>query len=1342
MNEQLPPIDARLREQLARRSGGRLPEGLLDEVASGLDAVPTSRPSVSVSFARPAPRAAGALVALAAVVALLAALVAVPALRTGPAFSGSYPTDRALTTAELAALMAGPALATNTALVADVTIQPNPDVCPMDRYPTYGVVEGMRSQVCVMYQGLSSYRTTEPQSGVFAFRYLAPGVLGLIDEITPASSRLSFTVTEDWPLAGKAFVVDGWLGAVPTLASCAYPPTTGDVLSPHGEDCPYDDWLGAESTAPSLEADYNSFGGASASYDPLSLRGSARHVQAGGMRQIDGLDSDIKTAAPTVTPVHGQYIVRSAVGPCPGASPVSSVGCSYWLVLAKLADIALPSPTPSPSPTLAASPTPAYPTERALTTSELGRLLDAGSLKQYDTVVVDAEVTDPGGSCRTPYGSYGEFAGSVAGIEPQVCVYVRVYGGATTQITPGHLVLRMLDDRTLGYMGTVADGPRGLAYSTTDAWPDGFFLVHGWLDTDAADCGQSSLPGHGGPDPLFPAYSTMCHAALTPGTFGPPAAPSPSGPVTTPAGPAGGVPIATYPVPSDGRAVDAAPYFELPAYMPVTGSKQGTFVVDKAHHCSAFDATACEDYYVLAGLADVIPPPAPVATPTPEPPATLAYPSDRALTTAELGALLDAGSLKQYDTVVVDAEVTAEASGACQSPGVPDIEFAGFIVGLDPQVCVYGVPGGSIAPGHLLLRVLRDRTLGYISTLPDSPHAYGVMDTWPNGGSFLVNGWLGTDAHDCGKPGAVPSLIGYGLFPDYQTMCYAVLTATEFDPTKQPYNGPTPAGPPRIAVDPWDVPPDGKAVDPGPMYSMPGASPVSGSVEGTYVVTVDQHCSEYGFDCVDWSVLTRLADVTPPPVPIPTVATTPTSMLITPSGYPASRALTTDELGQFLQTDGVKDKAVVAQVTLGKANCPTLGPYVPMGVVVGLESVCVVGIGDGRPEHSPAASSGTFALRVLDSQTLGFMGNVSVASSNSVSYSADTAWPSGATILVSGWLTADPAPRHCPMMGAVSPEPVDPGGIPCGGVWLSGTQMPAALPSGQSTDHMRVLLEPDYPSINAGVQSLAFGSLATYLVRDEAKCNYSYPTASEPGVEINWDKLCGWQIMARVDPVTLPTPAPTPAPTTLAPTSTLAVGLWGSGDRPLTLSELYGLWANDPDHLVGLTLVVKGPVPTGFECRSAGTADPSERPGACNVVILDGTIAPEGYWAIRVGADGRLGLIGQLSTPESRFVSTIAKVNLSGLTSGQLVVVDAWLGEFDTCGQPQASATDTCYFDFLSADGQAGSIEKLIVQGDAFTMFGGAGTGSQPVHAKFLISWGGDGRAPILARMETRGSNP
>jgi hypothetical protein len=383
MNGQLPPTDPVLRKQLARRSSGRLPENLLTETMARLDATPktAARP---VGRAMRMPRLAWAGVALAAV-AVLAVGVALPAISPRPAgFVSGYPAQRALTAAELAELMAGPELATNTAIVASVTIQSRNDVCPMNRYPTLGVIEGIDSQVCVMGAGVHEYFTNDEVSGVFAFRYLAPGVLGLLAELTPAPSQLAFDVAGEWPEDGSAFLVEGYLGA--TAVPCAdETPAAGDVLFPNGyEQCRWS-WL-SDDGSPAAVQSLPTWSPAAEptavpSIDLLALDGKARHVEAGGARLIDSI--------PDAT-AHGVYVVAPVTGPCPGAAPYDSRGCSVWRVLAKVPELALtdrPAPTPSPTPTavqvdpdglwappIARVVAPFGPAER------LGRVLHVGSI--------------------------------------------------------------------------------------------------------------------------------------------------------------------------------------------------------------------------------------------------------------------------------------------------------------------------------------------------------------------------------------------------------------------------------------------------------------------------------------------------------------------------------------------------------------------------------------------------------------------------------------------------------------------------------------------------------------------------------------------------------------------------------------------------------------------------------------------------------------------------------------------------------------------------------------------------------------------------------------------------
>jgi hypothetical protein len=727
MNEPLPPIDQDLRGQLARRSAGRLPEDFLAATYARLDVAP---PQPQRWTAPGIHRLAAAGAACALIAILTAALFVVPRFQTAPAATGlrGYPAARALTTAELASVMSGPALPTSAALIATVTIEAKTDVCPMNRFPTIGVVEGMGSQVCVMGAGVSTYLATPTAAGIFAFRYLAPGVLGLLGEITPASKTLSFRVADDWPLQGKTFLVDGWLGATELMESCAIAPTVGDLLLPEGGDCPNDNWMSDEETASPSD---------SPGPQPKRL------VEEGGMRLIDSIDHG--------APVHGVFVVRSVVGPCPSDPPESSRGCGGWRVLAKLADIsvpvATPAPTQSPSPT--AGPLTGYPIDRALTADQLGRLLAAGSLKRYDTVVVDAQVTlEASGACQTPQVPDLEFTGFIVGVDPQACVYAV----PNTTIQPGLLFLRVLGSNTLGYMLTLPSPSSNFTYSPTGAWPKGYFLVHGWLDTDANDCGRPgaipTMMGYG----LFPDGRVMCHAALTATRFDPTRA-SPGGP--TPAGPPR---IPYFQIPADGHAVDDGPMFSMPGTAATSGSVEGTYVVYSDHHCSEFGSD-CEEYSVLARLADIAMPGAmPGATPTPLPSPSASPPAPPATPVASLPA--GAGVIGSGNHPVNEAELeTAIAHDAhglegriavVKGPVSSHIFCTGY--GTEVLVCMVSGPH-AVEEGYWAVRIGANGAISLVEELSvptDGTFVFSLdaaRAVWSTAGSdkktLLVNAWIG-----------------------------------------------------------------------------------------------------------------------------------------------------------------------------------------------------------------------------------------------------------------------------------------------------------------------------------------------------------------------------------------------------------------------------------------------------------------------------------------------------------------------------------------------------------------------------------------------------------------------
>ena len=490
MNGELPPIDPEIRDQLARRSAGRLPQGLLAEVSAAVDAVSMERPArLRPGFAAMgAPRLAAAA-SLALVFVIAVAIVAVPRLMTSPAGTTTY---AALTAPELASLLAAktqPAM--NTTIVATVTVDARNDVCPMNRYPTLGVIEGMDSQTCVMGSDLLAYLDQPPWSsvpsaarvtGTFAFRYLAPGYLGLLGRLALPTTGLTFRATDEWPLQGKTFLVEGWLGADELTESCMTAPSAGDVLSPNGDDCPYDNWLGTDSTAPGIAADHwYAPSAAQPSFDTLALRGNARHVRASGMRIIDGIDYG--------APVHGVYVVRSVTSACPYASPVDSRGCGVWRVLARVPDTGLHAPTLRPTQT----PPPAgvYPTDRALTTDELGRLL-AGSQLAVNTALVASVTIDPAPDA-CPLNSRPTY-GVIHGIEPQVCVIGPI--GDTGSVATGQNVFafRYLGPGIVGLLGLIAPASSSrLAYRVADDWSQAgkVILVEGWLGSWPISCPSS-----------------------------------------------------------------------------------------------------------------------------------------------------------------------------------------------------------------------------------------------------------------------------------------------------------------------------------------------------------------------------------------------------------------------------------------------------------------------------------------------------------------------------------------------------------------------------------------------------------------------------------------------------------------------------------------------------------------------------------------------------------------------------------------------------------------------------------------------------------------------------------
>jgi hypothetical protein len=667
------------------------------------------------------------------------------ATATPPASLAGYPAGRALTAAELAALMARPTLPVDTALIASVTIDAKTDVCPMDRYPTIGVVEGMGAEVCVMGAGVSTYLSTPKAAGIFAFRYLGPGVLGLIGEITPASSQMTFRVADEWPLQGKTFLVDGWLGAEGLDASCALPPTSGDILLPDGEDCPYDDWLGDDPTAPGIQADHVYYAPSPLpSYDPLSLRGNARHVEAGGMRIIDSVDH--------AAPVHGVYVVRSMTERCPGDPPQSSRGCGSWRVLAKVADVSAPGPSgapvqtpfPTPSPTSsAATPPTGYPADRALTTEELAAVLAGPPLPVNTTLVAAVTIAVKAPCPADP----NQTVGVVEGMPSRVCVEGDVL---TLPKVSGTFAFRYVSPGVLRNLGQLTLAPSSrLVFRATEAWPGAItayytFLVGGYLVRE---------PG----------------AARIVDTL--------SGPTPT-----------NYPyLPSQTLQIDSAAGIDS-----IDPSRYGVFVVTATWVATSTSTTLPNGngvgietdgwaFHLIARVSDVsvpgaappspwlssgpvAPPATPVALPTGSPgtaPIGLMGSGNRPLTEDELKALWAADSAHLAGRIAI---VKGSVPTGFECSGVGPIGSSAP----SPQACYANVVEGQIAAdGYWAVKVGADGMLsivGEIST-PSSGYLFpldevNAANNLKAGDSLVVEGWLVEHVVTCNYRTPLPSACG------------------------------------------------------------------------------------------------------------------------------------------------------------------------------------------------------------------------------------------------------------------------------------------------------------------------------------------------------------------------------------------------------------------------------------------------------------------------------------------------------------------------------------------------------------------------------------------------------
>jgi hypothetical protein len=741
MKSRVPPADVELRRQLARRASGRVPDDLLTSTLARLDAprrraLPWSAPSV--------PRLALSGAGVALLLVLVAAL-ALPSLNRSPAtpLSG-YPAERPLTTAELADVMAGPALPANTALVASVAIEARPDVCPTNRYQTIGVIEFAGSQICVMGDNVGSSAAATGLFEVFAFRYLAPGYLGMLGRVTslvPGTTRFAFNVTDDWPLDGKAFLVEGWLGSTDFLCTHVEDSAElGDPLNPAGEEQCRQSWLSADgSVAPvrsfaTWSPDSKPTPGPTA--DLLGLSGKYRYVQAQGAREFDSIPFET---------TWGVYVVRAVTGPCPGEPPYSSIGCAQWRVLARVPELSLPM-TATPTPTTAATPASlaGYPADRPLTTAELAAIL-AGPEPAQGTALV-AQVTIKRDMTACPMNSYPT-VGTIEGMGSQICVMgAGVSDYLTEASATGLFAFRYLFAGHLGLLGKITPVSQSrLAFAASASWPEAgkTFLVEGWLTNFGREC-PTALANQG--SLLDPAITDSCSLDWIGDQ---PVRPQMYGQASLPPG--------HYVGATGAKEIDGIT--SLPAHGIFVARNEGSCPDDAV----VIDPSTCPTVRILAALPDVVsgakptpnrsePPATPQVPPTPvslptapasAQPLGLAAAGPRPFTTAEFSSLWSADPAHLAGRIVLTKGPVPTAF-LCWSAGAADASIS-------PAPCHLGAePSQLVGEGYWAVKVASDGKLAIVGQL-SVPTTGGfaftvdalVGDTPPPPGSLvLVDGWL------------------------------------------------------------------------------------------------------------------------------------------------------------------------------------------------------------------------------------------------------------------------------------------------------------------------------------------------------------------------------------------------------------------------------------------------------------------------------------------------------------------------------------------------------------------------------------------------------------------------
>jgi hypothetical protein len=177
---------------------------------------------------------------------------------------------------------------------------------------------------------------------------------------------------------------------------------------------------------------------------------------------------------------------------------------------------------------------------------------------------------------------------------------------------------------------------------------------------------------------------------------------------------------------------------------------------------------------------------------------------------------------------------------------------------------------------------------------------------------------------------------------------------------------------------------------------------------------------------------------------------------------------------------------------------------------------------------------------------------------------------------------------------------------------------------------------------------------------------------------------------------------------------------------------------------------VKGPVPPAFGCRSWAAAEPAPSQ-TCGTVVFEGQIGADGdYWAVRVGADGELSIVGQIALNTPGYLFTLDQIAWPSTAAPYLVIVDAWLDWEPSlaCDTPPYPSDSECgagaVWSVLTSaplktqpmgypymQPPPSGIVSVDVGMGSYQIYGSSDLEARPIHALYLLSG-----TKILARLE------